>query len=63
MRAIDPIPHLRDDGGVDFKDEGCCMVCYRKDKQGQPGDACDFLSVVPSWPMDEFRCMAPDDDG
>lgn len=61
MRIIEPLPVPCVDGGADYKTESCAGSCYVRDKDGVPVNSCEFLRVVPGWPVEEFRCTMPDD--
>lgn len=62
MRKIEPLPIPRDDGGADFKDRSCESVCYRLNNEGMSVSSCEFLELVPAWPVTEFECSMPNDD-
>lgn len=62
MKNIDPIPHLRGDGGADFKEKGCPLICYKENRLGDQEYQCVFLRVVPSYPIEEFKCADPGGD-
>jgi len=61
VKNIDPLPVSREDGGIDYKDRSCGMVCYTRNGQGVSVRSCEFLQPIPSWPIDEFGCSMPDD--
>lgn len=59
MSYIDPVPILREDGGADFKEKTCPLVCYSKNRDGITMDSCEFLQKSPGWVCEEFDCTAP----
>ena len=53
VQSFDPSPVVSDDGGIDYRVDGCERVCYHTDNEGCYVEQCPELLVT----LEGLRCL------